>query len=177
MVPSLTQTQVEALLRAFLIHILPTGVAVIIGQANRVPEPLVDNYVIMWATLRKRLGTTVVSWDQSVGGNPTEMSNTESLRLDMQLDFHGADSTDNAQVFSTLFRSAYACDFFAGTGMQPDYCSDGQQAPFISGEMQYEDRWTLNAVFDANITVTPPQQFANAINVGLVEVDAVYPPS
>lgn len=177
MVPSLTQTQVEALLRAFLIQILPAGVAVIIGQANRVPEPQVDNYVITWATLRKRLGTTVVSWDQSEGGDPTQMANTESLRLDMQLDFHGADSTDNAQVFATLFRSGYACDYFSGSGMQPDYCSDGQQAPFINGELAFEDRWTLNAVFDANITVSSPQQFANDIQLGLIEVDATYPPS
>lgn len=177
MTPSLTQTQVEALLRAFLLQILPTGVAVIIGQANRVPEPQVDNYVIMWATLRKRLGTTVVTWDQSVDGDPSTQDNTESLRLDMQLDFHGADSTDNAQVFATLFRSAYGCEYFSGSGMQPNYCSDGQQAPFINGEMQFEDRWTLNAVFDANITVSTPQQFANTVTVGLIDVQERFPPT
>lgn len=177
MTPSITQTQIETLLRAFLLQILPPGVEVIVGQENRVGEPPVDNYVIMWATLRKRLGTTFVSWDQAEGGDPTTQDNTEALRIDMQLDFHGADSTDNAQVFATLFRSAYACAALSGTGIQPNYCSDGQQAPFINGEQQYEDRWTLSAVFDANITVTTTQQFANTVTIGLIEVDERYPPS
>ena len=90
----------------------------------------------------------------------------------MQCDFHGAAATDQAQVFATLFRSGYACDYFQGTGLQPDYCTDGQQMPFINGEDQYETRWTLSAVFDANITVSTPQQFANKVTVAL---DAVTP--
>jgi hypothetical protein len=177
MVPSLTQTQVETLLRAFLIAILPQGVEVTVGQLNLVAEPTSDNFVIMWPTLRKRLGTTVVSWDESVDGNPSTQDNTESVRLDMQLDFHGNDSTDNAQVFAVLFRSDYATQYFIGSGMSPDYCSDGIQAPYISGEDQFEDRWTLNAVFDANITVSTPQQFADDITVEIVNVDVRYPPS
>lgn len=165
MTPSLTQVQIGSLLRAFLLAILPAGMEVLIGQENNVPEPTADNFVIAWPTLRKRLGTTVVTWDQTPGANPSTLDNTEALRLDVQLDFHGAGSTDSAQVFATLFRSAYACDFFAGTGLTPNYSSDGQQMPFINGEMAYEDRWTLNATFDANITVSTPQQFANDINV------------
>lgn len=175
MVPSFTQTQLETLLRAFLIQILPQGVEVVIGQINRVPEPTSDNYVIMWAIFRQRMATNVVKWASS--GGPTVNSQTETVQPHMQLDFHGADSTDNAQVFATLFRSSYACDFFSGSGIQPDFCTDGQQAPFVNGEQQYEDRWTLNAVFDGQITVSTPQQFADALKVGLIEIDAVFPPS
>jgi hypothetical protein len=171
MTPSLTQAQVQAALRAFLLGILPQGVEVLIGQENRVPEPSSDNFVIMWGTLRKRLGTNVTSWDQTPGANPTTQDNTEPMRLDMQLDFHGADSTDNAQVFAALFRSSYACQFFGSFGFSPDYCSDGQQMPFINGEQQYEDRWTLSATFDANITVSTPQQFANEVNVIAVSAE------
>lgn len=173
MTPSLTQNRITSLFRSFMLAILPSGVEVLVGQENNVPEPTSDNYVIAWPTLRKRLGTTVVTWDQSEDGNPSAQANTEALRVDVQLDFHGADSTDNAQVFATLFRSPYACDFFAGTGITPNYSSDGQQLPFVNGELNYEDRWTLNATFDANITVSTPQQFANTVDVGLVEVDTL----
>lgn len=177
MVPSLTQDQIDTAIRAFLIQILPAGVEVLIGQENRVPEPASDNFVIMWDVLRKRLGYTVQTWDQTPRADPTTQDNTEPVRFDKQLDFHGADSTDNAQVFATLFRSPYACDFFAPFGFQPDYCSDGAQAPFINGEQQYEDRWTLTATFDAAITATTPQQFADAVTVMPVEVDERFPPS
>lgn len=171
MTPSLNQQQVETAIRAFLTTTMPQAVEVMIGQANRVPEPTADNFVIIWATLRRRLGTTLVAWDESQGGNPATQTNTEALRLDMQFDFHGANSTDNAQVFATLFRSDYACQFFTPFGLTPNYCSDGNQAPFINGEQQYEDRWTLTATFDANIAVQTPQQFADTVAVETVSSD------
>lgn len=174
--PSLTEGQANTLLRAFVQTVIP-GLEVTIGQENRVSEPAADDYVVFWSVLRRRLGTTVTTWDQSVGGNPSAQDNTESLRMDVQLDFHGANSTDFAQVFATLFRSGYACDYFANSGMTPNYCSDGQQAPFITGEKQYSDRWMVSATFDANITVSTPQQFAASVELGLIEVDATYPPS
>lgn len=171
LVPSLTQTQIETLIRAFLLQIR-AGVEVIIGQENRVGEPAADNYIIMWPVLRRRLATALTTWNST---DPT-LSNTESVRLDQQLDFHGADSTDNAQVFAMLFRSPFACQFFANSGLQPNYCSDGNQAPFINGELQYEDRWTLTATFDANITVLTPQQFADEIDTDASTVRAAFGP-
>ena len=169
MTPSLTETQFETLLRAFVAQILP-GLEMTVGQLNRVGEPTPDNYVIVWPILRKRLSTTAVTWDESAMGNPSVQDNTECLRIDMQMDFHGADSTDNGQVFATLFRSGFACDYFQGTGFQPNYCTDGAQMAFIDGSDQFQDRWTLSAVFDANITVSTPQQFANKVTVDLEAV-------
>lgn len=174
MTPSLTQAQIDTYLRAFLLQILPAGVEVIIGQQNRIPQPSPDNFVITWPVLRKRLATTVVDWDTDPLNEPSASTNTESVRIDIQLDFHGADSTDNAQVFATNFRSAYACQYFAGTGIQPDYCSDGAQMPFINGENQYEDRWTLTATLDANIAVTINQQFADIVTPEAINVDAAF---
>lgn len=177
MIPSLRDSQVNAVLRGFLITVLPPGVEVMIGNANRVPEPRGDNFVVFWSSLRKRLGTNVVTWDQSPDGNPASQENTEALRIDMQLDFHGEDSTDNGQVFATLFRSAYAVDYWKQYSITPNYCSDGQMLPFINGEKQYEDRWTIYATFDANITISTPQQFADIVTVGLIEVDEKFPPA
>jgi hypothetical protein len=170
--PSVTQTQIQTLLRAYLLGILPSGIEVVIGQENRVSEPDADNFVIMWPTLRKRLATTLVTWNRT---DPL-LTSTESVRVDIQLDFHGADSTDNAQVFAALFWSPYATQFYAGSGMQPNYCSDGNQAPFINGEQQYEDRWTLTATFDANMSVQTPQQFANEIDPQALPVVPTFGP-
>lgn len=177
MTPSIQQAQVSGVLRAFLLSILPAGVEVIIAQENRVPEPTSDNFVLLTLLDRSRLGTNTTAWDQSMGGNPTTITDAEAVSIGMQLDFHGADSTDNAQVFAVLFRSAYACDYMAATGVSPDYCTDGQQMPFINGENAWEDRWVLNAVMDCVIAVEAPQQFANTLQITLIDVDAVYPPS
>jgi hypothetical protein len=177
MTPSITQDQVNAILRAFILNILPAGVEVAIAQQNRVPEPTADNFVLITLLRRTRLGTTVSDWDQSPSASPVVLNNIESVSISMQLDFHGADSTDNAQVFAGLFRSSYAFQFMSASGVYPDYCDDGTQMPFINGEDQFEDRWVINAVMDANIGVQTQQQFANTIKVGLIEVDAVYPPS
>lgn len=177
MVPSITQGQVDAILRAFLLSILPAGVVVLAAQQNRIPQPKADNYVLSTLLNRKRLGTTVEDWDKSPAGAPTQQSWIESTSLSMQLDFHGSDSTDNAQVFATLFRSDFAYQFMANMGLYPDYCTDGVQMPFVNGEAQYEDRWVVNAVFDANIIVLAPQEFADQVDVGLIEVDTVYPPA
>lgn len=146
------------------------------AQQNRVAEPGADNFVLVTLLSRRRLGTTIPDWDTSAGGNPSVLTNIEPTSISMQLDFHGPDSTDNAQVFATLFRSDYAYQFMAPSGLYPDYCTDGAQMPFINGEDQYETRWVINAVFDANISAAPPMQFANAVTVGLIEVDSVYPP-
>lgn len=177
MTPSIQQDQVSGVLRSFLLSILPPGVEVMLAQENRVPEPTADNFVLLTLLDRTRLGTNTTSWDQSMGADPTTITNGEAVSIGMQLDFHGADSTDNAQVFATLFRSAYACDFMASTNISPDYCTDGQQIPFINGEDSWEYRWVLNAVMDCVINVQPPQQFANALQIGLLNVDASYPPS
>ena len=46
----------------------------------------------------------------------------------------------------------------------------------MNAEQQFENRWTIDVVMQANQVVTVPQQFASALNVELIEVDATYPP-
>jgi len=43
--------------------------------------------------------------------------------------------------------------------------------PFIDAEGQYEDRWTVDAVLQANIVVATPQQFAGAVTATPVPAD------
>lgn len=56
---SITEVQTLTALRTFLLSVLPSGVEVIRGQDNRVPEPQGANFVEMTPVLRSRLGTNV----------------------------------------------------------------------------------------------------------------------
>lgn len=62
---SLTQSATLKALRSFLLGVLPAGVQVVRGQDNRVPEPLVDNFVVMTPIRRERLATNVDSYEDA----------------------------------------------------------------------------------------------------------------
>lgn len=104
----------------------------------------------------------------------------QPTELTFQLDVHGPNSSENSQTISTLFRSDYAAQIFkdADPTTQPLYADDPRQLPFINGEQQYENRWSIDVMIQANETVNDiPQQFADSVLVGLIDVDAVYPPT
>lgn len=54
-----SNNDVQTILRSFLLGILPTGVEVIEGQPNRVPEPAVPDFVVMTCIRRPRLTTSI----------------------------------------------------------------------------------------------------------------------
>lgn len=236
---SLTQSQAQVALRSFLLGILPTGVEVVAGQDNRVPEPAVDDFIVMWPIRKERLETNVdsyvdakfigsivgnvltvsaVAWGEIVVGRQLfgvgVAANTvvtgvgtgsggigtytvsvvqnvpeetmacgvsqmlQPTNLTMQLDVHGSNASDNVQIISTAFRDAYAVEQFDNSGVDvgPLYAEDPRQVPFINEEEQYEFRWTIELHLQLNASVNVPLQFADAVNIGLISVDAVYPP-
>lgn len=59
MVPAPTQSDTLVVLGNFLAAILPSGVEIILGQPNRVPEPKAVDYVVMTPIRRPRLATNV----------------------------------------------------------------------------------------------------------------------
>jgi hypothetical protein len=63
---SLTESQTLTALRSFLLSILPTGIEVVRGQDNRVPEPVGPDFVTMTPTLRGRLETNVDAYADAV---------------------------------------------------------------------------------------------------------------
>jgi hypothetical protein len=168
---SLTETGILTAVRALLLSVLAASVEVVRGQQNRVTEPDADDFVLMTPILRDRLSTNVDAY-MDVPGAGTRAS-LQATRVTVQLDVHGPNSAENAQVVSTLFRGGYACDFLAATNyaVQPLYASDPRQAPFVNGEAQYEERWTVDAVLQANIVVSTPQEFAGAVTATPVPAD------
>lgn len=57
-----TESNILTALRTFLIQILPTGTEVILAQVNRVPEPQVEDFVVMTPIRRTRLETNIDAW-------------------------------------------------------------------------------------------------------------------
>ena len=174
---SLTEDQIFDALGDFLDSVLPEGVTSEKGQINRVPEPNADNFVIMTSQGSNMLATNETNWDTSTD-NPTQITEMQSTELRIQLDVHGTNSSDNAQVIKTLFRSGYACDFFANIGLPlaPLYSSDGSRVPFINGENQWEDRWVLIVSLEVKPVISYAQDFMVSLNVDLVEVYTTFGP-
>lgn len=132
------------------------------------------------------VGTYTVSPSQTVasrvlasGARAVE----QGAEVVVQLDFHTADGTaaDLAQTASTLLRDPYGVDFFAAlappsNGVVPLYADDPKYVPFLNAEQQYEQRWMLEAHFQINQVATVPAQYADVVEVAVVDVDATYPP-
>lgn len=69
-----SQSNIQTSLRTFLLSILPTGVEVIEGQDNRVPEPHGADFVVMTPTKRRRIETNIdnygdTAFTASIAGN------------------------------------------------------------------------------------------------------------
>ena len=82
-----------------------------------------------------------------------------------QLDAHGPVALDNAQTVSTMFRDAYATEFFAARdeNIMPLHADDPRQMPFINGEQQYEDRFIITMKLQVNQFISISQQFADEL--------------
>ena len=96
----------------------------------------------------------------------------------VQVDVYGPQSADYAQIITTAFRDDYGVQLFAASGIDiaPLYADDSRQIPLIDGEQQYEQRWMIEAHMQVNQKIIVPQQFADALTVNLIEVEANYPP-
>lgn len=108
---------------------------------------------------------------------------TIAAQADVQLDFHTADTTasDLAQSVSTTFRDEYATRFFGAlpaplNRITPFYADDPRLMPFVNDQNQYEWRWVVDARMQANQQVALPQEFADQVTVGLIEIDEHFPP-
>ena len=100
------------------------------------------------------------------------MATLQPVKFTAQVDVHGPLSADNAHIITTLFRDDYGVQLFAASGydVTPLYCGEPKQIPYLNGEQQIEERWTIEAVMQFNPLVTTPQQFASALAVALNEV-------
>ena len=173
---SVTESNVFASLRLFLLGILPDSTEVIAAQDNRVGEPRSASFITLTPMSRGRLSTNVNSHANDLLAQ--SLKRTQATQIVIQLDVHGPGSADLSQIISTLFRDEYAVEAFAASGydVAPLFATDPKQIPFMNAEQQFEDRWVIEMNLQANPALTLPQEFAKTMSVELIEVDAEFPP-
>ena len=153
---SITVDQVIDALAAFLAPFVP-GAEVVRAQVNRVAMPP-NPCVILTEMLQVDL--TVPATDYQPDDDTATVYGPS--RIDVQIDFYGAQAGEFCKTVKTAFRSHWGFEHFPAN-IKPLYTSDGMQSPLTTGEQQYESRWTLTASLQYNPTVTVPQQFAEEI--------------
>lgn len=147
------------------------GAAEVVRQLdNRVPMP--DGpFVTMGPSSMQRLSWPMGSYDRDAGLRKFE----QHTRYTIQLDFYGPQSHDQAWSVATLFFTEYGVQQFKPGGVSPLYCDDPHQMPLIDGEQQFEQRWSFNVHVQYNPVISVPQEFADELEIGLIEVDSTYP--
>jgi hypothetical protein len=171
---SITETQALTVLRTFILTLVDLdGDHVIRGLKNRAAMPSGD-FIAITPLINAPLSTNVETYTPA----GSIASNERSTQFNVQIDCYGDLAMDRANMLSMMVRSDYACQQFAASGvdMQPLYATDAVQRPFVSGEAQYIERWGFDAVMQINPVVSVPQQFADSLEVGLIDVDVVFPP-
>lgn len=165
-----TQTDLFTALRSFIMGLI--ACEVVQGLGNGVPMPL-GGFIALTAMYRNRLSTNV---DNYPDPTPTTGSKTarQAVQVTVQIDCYGPDSGDWSTILSTMLRDEYACLAMAPS-VQPLHADDPKSMPLTNGEQQYEQRWTLTALFQVNPVVSTAMQFFTGAQVGLVDVDASYP--
>lgn len=150
---------------AFLQPLMPSGTKIVRGQSNGVPAPLPPSVVITEIG-QPQYTTTRTSLNAMSGKQTLDMPKM----LNLQLDFYGPQAGDMVSTAVTMLRSLYACESFPD-GVEPLYCSDAIQAPLITGEKQYEARWSTTLSVQYNAAVTVAQE--SFITVGEVIAEPV----
>lgn len=172
MTPSITDTQVFTALRSFVLGVTGLdGKLVMRGPLNRVAMPKGEFILI------SPLSRVALSTNKSAYGASTK-SVTRSTQWGAQVDCYGALSGDMAEIVSTLLRDPYACEKFAAIdpNIQPLYATDPNQLPLVTGEQQYEVRWSFTAYLQYNPVTEVPQDSADELVIEFVSVDSAYQP-
>ena len=159
---SITVDQVIDALAAFLAPFMP-GAQIVRGQVNRVALPS-NPCAVLTEILQVDLSVPHTDYQPPV--DPDVDDGTATIygptRIDVQIDFYGAQAGEFCKTVKTAFRSHWGFAHFPAN-IKPLYTSDGIQAPLVTGEQQYERRWTLTASLQYNPIVTVPQDFADVL--------------
>lgn len=127
------------------------------------------------------VGTYAINTSQTITSQKIACgmaTKVQSLQVSVQLDVHGPQSADNATIITTMFRDEYGVDKIAATGFDiaPLYAEEPRQIPFVNEAQQVEQRWVIIAMLQCKPLIAIPQEYADAVTVTLVDVDANYAP-
>lgn len=105
MIVSPTKDDIQTALRAFLLDVLPTGIEVVEGQDNRVPEPQVSDFVVLWELSRPRLATNIdndtdVIFTGSIAGTVLTVTNVKYGKILAGTNLFGPNVVDDTTITS-----------------------------------------------------------------------------
>lgn len=167
--PSITIDNAIAALADFLDPLMPTGTQIVRAQTNRVAMPP-PPCIVLTEMGQYDLATTRNTYDMVTGADFQR-----STRIDVQIDFYDGQAGEMCNTAKTLLRSSYGPDNFPDN-IKPLYCSDGIQAPLITGEEQYEARWTLTASMQYNPVINvAAEQFDTVGETSVIAADLLNP--
>lgn len=144
---------------AALLEPLAAGYTIVRGQVNRVPQPRPLAIILTEVHLADlQVPSYFVDPDAEQGAihGPRQIG--------VQCDIYGANAGDVCTVIKQALRSDYAFRNMPAA-IKVLYPDDGRQIPLVTGEQQYETRWTLTVALQYNPVVTVPQQTATALEV------------
>jgi hypothetical protein len=162
-IPSLAVDTVCEAIAAFIQPFVGVGTPIIRAYDNRTSPPP-DPYVELIELLQVDIETPSDSYD----GTNQQIAIAGPKRIDVQINIVGVAAADQCAAIKTVMRTAYAASQFP-VGVAPLYCDDGRCNPMITGEQQYDYRWTLTISCQYNPIVTLPQQSANALAISISE--------
>ena len=164
-VPYISSIAIDSVIDALKAFIQPFvgSNPIIRAQVNRVPMPL-TGFVVLTELLEVDLETPSTELDSA----NDQLTITAPTQINVQVDFYGPSAGDQCKALKTVFRSIYSPVQFPD-GIKPLYCSDGLQSPLISGEEQWESRFTITASLQYNPAVVVPQQSADTLAVKVFE--------
>ena len=166
---SITVDQVIDALADFLGPFVP-GAQITRAQVNRVAMPS-NPGIVLTEMLQVDLSVPATDY-QPDAGTATVAGPT---RIDIQIDFYGEQASEFCRTVKSAFRSHWGFSHFP-VNIKPLYTSDGIQAPLVTGEQQYESRWTLTVSLQYNPVVTVPQDFADVLALNkILPADVVAP--
>ncbi|QHJ83105.1 MAG: hypothetical protein [Caudoviricetes sp.] len=154
----------------FLQPLMPVGTQIVRGQVNDVPAPLPPSIVI--TEIGQPQYTTTRKQPITVGGTQTYVM---PVQLRFQLDFYGWSGGEMSNITTTMIRSLYPEDKFP-EGVKPLYCTNAFQSPLMTGEKQFEARWTQELYVQYNAPVTVVQESFNTVGEVIADpVNATIP--
>ena len=112
---------------------LGDSAVVVRGYVNRVSKPKTKSYVLVTPMTMTRLST-----------------NLHQTECRVQLDVYGPTAADRAQTLATLLRDGVGCRFRQTYGIAPLYVEDPQDMTQAEGDEQYNPRFMLNVLIQAN---------------------------
>lgn len=166
-----TEEDVYEKLTAFVKTVLG-DVDVTRGFDNGVSQPR-GGYVQLSEVMSVPLATNETSYiDPGVGEGTRSIKSQTKLMI--QVDCYGDAAANWSTALTRLLRDPFGVKELAPT-CEPLYATDARMMPMVNGSQQYERRYMFEAILQYNPVITVTQDFADSLDLTLVNIDKVYP--